>query len=161
MIYSDRYHRRMEIRIMRETDAQGAYSLMVSSLDEYYAPEVVQYFLMQWPSGQIVACDFSGRVIGYLAGARLGPGRASVSLFCVDPAYRSRGIGSMMLARFRQAAMMEGIGTIQLEVKENNASAIRFYTRNGFTVVERLERFYNDGSAGVRMISSGSSVRSN
>ena len=41
----------MEIRIMRETDANGAYSVMVSSLDEYYAPEVVQYFLMQWPAG--------------------------------------------------------------------------------------------------------------
>jgi len=155
MIYTDLHHLCMEIRIMRETDASGAYSVMVSSLDEYYAPEVVQYFLMQWPAGQIVACDFSGRIIGYLAGARLGPGRASVSLFCVDPAYRSKGIGSMMLSRFRQSAMMEGIGTIQLEVKENNASAIRFYTRNGFTVTERLERFYNDGSAGVRMVSSG------
>ena len=117
---------------MRESDAKGAYAVMLSSLDEYYAPEVVQYFLMQWPAGQIVACDFSGKVIGYLAGARLGPGRASISLFCVDPAYRSKGIGSMMLARFRQSAMMEGAGTVQLEVKEYNDAAIRFYTRNGF-----------------------------
>ena len=56
---------------------------------------------------------------------------------------------------------MEGAGTVQLEVKEYNDAAIRFYTRNGFTVFERLEHFYNDGSAGVRMVSSGSSVRSN
>ncbi len=138
---------------MREEDVAEAYSLICSSLDEYFAPEVVSYFLAQWPSGQVVACDFSGRVIGYLAGARLSNGRCSIALFCISPDYRSRGIGSMMLERFRHFATMEGMGTIQLEVKENNLAARRFYLRNGFNVTETLPSFYNDGSTGIRMVS--------
>lgn len=151
----------MEVRVMRNEDEGGAYSVILRSLDEYYAPEVVSYFLMQWPAGQIVACDFTGKIIGYLAGARLGPGRCSVSLFCIDPLYRSKGVGSMMLSRFVQSALMEGITHIQLEVKENNTSAIRFYTKNGFTASERLENFYNDGSTGIRMVHTVSTVRAN
>ncbi len=143
----------MEIRRMRETDAGDAYSLMCSSLDEYFAPEVVSYFLNQWPSGQVVACDFSGKVVGYLAGARLSSGRCSIALFCVSPDYRSRGIGTMMLERFRHFASMDGLGTVQLEVKENNLDARRFYLRNGFSVTETLPSFYNDGSTGIRMVS--------
>ncbi len=151
----------MEIRRMREEDAGEAYSLICSSLDEYFAPEVVSYFLAQWPAGQVVACDFSGRVVGYLAGARLSHGRCSIALFCVNPSYRSRGIGTMMLERFRHFASMEGFPTVQLEVKERNEAARRFYLRNGFTVTETLPAFYNDGSAGVRMVSSRPSYQVN
>ncbi len=143
----------MEIRRMRDSDAAEAYSLMCTSLDEYFAPEVVSYFLNQWPSGQVVACDPSGRLVGYLAGARLSQGRCSIALFCVSPAYRSRGIGTMMLERFRHFATMDGLNTVQLEVKERNESARRFYQRNGFTVTETLPSFYNDGSTGIRMVS--------
>lgn len=151
----------MEIRKMREGDVAEAYSLICSSLDEHFAPEVVSYFLAQWPSGQVVACDLSGHVIGYLAGARLSSGRCSIALFCIGPAYRSRGIGTMMLERFRHFATMEGMSAIQLEVKESNLAARRFYTRNGFSVTETLPAFYNDGSTGIRMVSTRPAFQAN
>ncbi|MCQ2084730.1 MAG: GNAT family N-acetyltransferase [archaeon] len=142
----------MEIRKMRQGEEPSAYSLMCSSLDEYFAPEVVSYFMMQWSSGQIVAVDLFGHIVGYLAGARLPNGRASISLFCVDSNYRGKGVGSMMLNHFRQAAMMEGISSIQLEVKDGNTFAFEFYRKRGFVPTERLEAFYNDGSSGTRMV---------
>lgn len=144
----------MEIRVMRETDGPQVYSVICESLDEYFLPETITYFRMQWPSGQIVASDFAGRIVGYLAGARLPNGRASVHLFAVSSGYRGRGIGSQLLARFRQSAAMEGYAEIQLEVKESNAAAFRFYSKRGFVPAERLESFYNDGSAGIRMVGS-------
>ncbi|MCQ2070723.1 MAG: GNAT family N-acetyltransferase [archaeon] len=141
----------MEIRVMRPGDENGAYSVMYHSLDQYFTQDVIGYFMMQWPAGQIVALDFTGRVIGYLAGARLQNRKASIHLFCVDSQYRGRGIGSSMLQRFRQAAIMEGLGTIQLEVRDTNVSAISFYRRHGFVTTENLPGFYNDGGDGIRM----------
>lgn len=143
----------MEIRKMRAEDSGGVYSLMCESLDSYFAPSVVEYFLMQWPSGQIVAADSAGTPIGYIAGSRLFDSRVSVALFCVKREYRRRGIGSAMLERFRQAAAMDGARTIQLEVRETNSEAMGFYRRRGFMPTERLENFYEDGGAGIRMVS--------
>lgn len=142
----------MEIRIMRQEDESQVYSLICSSLDEYFIPETVTYFRMQWGHGQIVATDFTGNIIGYLAGAKLPNGHASIHLFCIAEAYRRKGIGGMMLERFKQAAIMEGYSIIQLEVKEGNSSAYKFYSNKGFVPVERLSQFYNDGSSGIRMI---------
>ena len=43
---------------------------------------------------------------------------------------------------------------VQLEVKSSNLGAIRFYERRGFIRAEELPGFYNDGSDGIRMVSS-------
>ncbi|WP_235584882.1 hypothetical protein [Candidatus Methanomethylophilus sp. 1R26] len=47
---------------------------MNSSLDQYFLPSVVDYFMLQWPFGQLVAVDPLGRIVGYLAGAVSGRG---------------------------------------------------------------------------------------
>lgn len=142
----------MEIRKMRPDDARRAYALMCSSLDSYFVPSVVDYFMTQWPGGQFVAVDPFGEIVGYMAGSRLSDGRVSIALFCVKRELRGRGIGSRMFDRFRQSAMMDGARSIQLEVRETNAGAITFYSRRGFVPVERLEGFYEDGGTGIRMV---------
>ena len=144
----------VEIRLMRPGDAEAVHSLIGMSLDEYFSPEIPLYFLNQWSRGSFVAADFAGNVIGYIAGAVLSGMRASVSLFCVSPNARGRGIGSSLLAHLVNAARMEGIRTIQLEVKTVNTNAIRFYERRGFIRTEDLPAFYKDGSDGIRMVSS-------
>ena len=127
---------------------------MNSSLDQYFLPSVVDYFMLQWPFGQLVAVDPLGRIVGYLAGARLGEGRANIALFCVDSSCRGRGIGSELLERFRTEARMDGATSIQLDVRETNPAAIRFYSRRGFMPIERMEHLYDDGGTGIRMIAS-------
>lgn len=137
---------------MRHEDEAQAHSLICRSLEEYFLPETVSYFRMQWGHGQIVATDIFGRVIGYLAGAKLPNGHVSIHLFCVAEEHRGKGLGTIILERFKQAAIMEGYNVIQLEVKANNTSAYKFYSERGFVPVEKLDNFYNDGSSGIRMI---------
>ena len=72
-------------------------------------------------------------------------GRATVSLLAVDSSVRGHGAGTSLLSALRRACMMEGIGTIQLEVK--------FYKRHGFVITESLPHYYNDGGDGYRMVS--------
>ena len=40
-----------------------------------------------------------------------------------------------------------------LEVEAQNSKAIGLYTKNGFEIVHRAERYYSDGSDAIKMIS--------
>lgn len=138
---------------MTANDIEDVFAVLNLNLDDYFAPEVVEFFLAQWPEGQFVAEKVTGGIAGALCGARLGGGRASISLLAVDAASRSRGAGRMLLEALRRECMMEGIGTIQLEVRTTNLNAIEFYARHGFAISETLPRYYNDGGDGYRMVS--------
>ena len=142
------------IRKMSEKDADAVYRLMCRVLDQHFEPEVILYFMMQWPRGQYVSCDLFGNIDGFITGSRLSSGRVSVTLLGVDPRKRRTGIGSALLRSMRQAAAMEGFHTVQLEVRSDNTAVIEFYKRRGFSETERMPAYYTDGSDGLRMVSS-------
>ena len=141
------------IRQAGEWDAEKVFSIINGNLDDYFSPDVINFFRMQWPTGQFIAEDFLGNPVGAICGSRLDGGRASISLFAVSAGQRGRGIGTQLLEAFRRRCLMEGMSTIQLEVRTTNTNAIRFYERHGFVRTEHLPHFYNDGGDGYRMVS--------
>ena len=143
----------MIVRQADERDSMKVFQIMNTALDDYFAPEVVNFFQMQWPGGQFIAEDLLGNPVGALCGSRLDSGRAAISLFAVMPGYQHRGIGTQLLEAFRRRCMMEGYGTVQLEVRTTNTNAIRFYEKHGFLKTEHLRMFYSDGGDAYRMVS--------
>lgn len=141
----------MIVREYRTEDSDELYSICLSSFDEMYDPSAFYYFYSQWPAGQLVACDFTGRPVGFLSSTRIAPGTARIMLLGVRPEYRSKGIGQQLLERFRMNAFMSGIMTLTLEVRPNNTGAIRFYKRNGFMETGIIPRLYQDGGDAIRM----------
>lgn len=135
------------------SDSSEIFRLVNSNLDDYFAPEVIDFFLMQWPDGQLLATDYCGNPIGVLIGARLSGNRATISLLAVESGVRSKGIGSALIDRFRQECLMNGISMIQLEVRTTNDGAIAFYKKHGFSIIETLDDYYNDGGSAYRMSS--------
>lgn len=141
--------------IIRQTapaDAGAVLALVNNNLDDYFHPDIVDFFLMQWPTGQFIATDFLNRPLGVLVGSRLSRGRASISLLAVNSGVRSMGVGTQLLAYFRRRCMMEGYSMMQLEVRTTNASAIRFYEKQGFRISETLPNFYSNGGSAYRMV---------
>lgn len=57
---------------------------------------------------------------------------AYISLIAVRPEYQKLHIGKQLIETCLQIAESYGMQTCSLEVRKNNASAIRFYQRNGF-----------------------------
>ena len=139
------------IRHPGQCDVQKMFTVLNSNLDDYFAPDVINFFMMQWPKGQLIAVDLFGNVMGVLCGSRLDGSRASISLLAVDSRYRGHGIGSQLIEEFKRSCFMEGRSTVQLEVRTRNTRAISFYQRKGFTITEELPRFYSDGGDGYRM----------
>lgn len=139
------------IRELRKNDIPYIYNITLRSLDESYSPDIFNYFRMQWPSGQLVACDVVGIPVGYINAIREDD-KARIMMFAVSPEYRGHGVGKRLLTAFRNKALMEGVRTMTLEVRDTNGKAIRFYERNGFRPYGVKENFYNDGGSAVTMV---------
>ena len=139
------------IREYDPRDSERLYEIICSSLEESYRQEVLNYFHTQWPKGQLVACDYSGRPIGFIASSKITPSHARIMLFVVDRDHRSMGLGSKLLIQMKHIAMMCGINHISLEVRQTNMRAVNFYKRHGFVPTEVFRKYYNDGGDAVRM----------
>ncbi len=141
----------IQIREFRESDTDALYDIALSSFDEYFDKAVFNYFRTQWHSGQLVACDVTGRIVGFISSTRLEGRKVRIMLFGVLSEYRGKGIGKQLLDAFRMKAMMEGQVSMTLEVRTTNEDARRFYRKNGFFETDILKHYYRDGGDGVRM----------
>jgi ribosomal-protein-alanine N-acetyltransferase len=70
--------------------------------------------------------------------------------------YRRQGIGSQLLEQAEKWLESSGAVIIYLETAVNNTLAIRFYEKHGYKTVERLERYYADGTDAYQMVKSRS-----
>ncbi len=89
-------------------------------------------------------------IVGYIIG-RLERRVAHILSIAVREGYRRRGIGSMLLKSFIEYAIRRGALRVYLEVSDRNEVAINFYLRHGFRVVDRIRRYYPDGSDALVM----------
>jgi len=141
----------MILREYDHRDSRRLYEISCSSLDQTYDEGMFAYFHMQWPRGQIVACDYSGKPMGFISTAKIDMSHARIMMFAVDREHRSSGIGSKLLGELKRVAMMNGINRISLEVRSTNTNAIEFYRKRGFVASEILENYYTDGGDAVKM----------
>ncbi len=68
----------------------------------------------------------------------------------IDTTARGRGLGKAMLEACEQVARRRHCNRVRLEVRDDNAAAIALYERGGFTRLEPLRGYYDDGSDGWR-----------
>jgi len=71
---------------------------------------------------------------------------AHVISMWVAPSHRGTGLSSSLLDAIRKWAQTQGITVLRLGVISNNATAIKFYERYGFTRTGEQERYRNDAS---------------
>lgn len=76
---------------------------------------------------------------------------AHLLLFGVEPVYRSRGIGSQLLAWLETTAAVAGIELIFLEARATNATARAFYKARGYRELAILPRYYSGREDAVRI----------
>ncbi len=69
----------------------------------------------------------------------------------VAPEARGQGLGGRLLAACEEEARLAGAVRMRLEVRASNSSAHRLYDAAGYRVIARLESYYPDGEAALRM----------
>lgn len=72
-------------------------------------------------------------------------GSAHLTTIGVAPEHRRRGIAAQLLEQIETRLADKDIGTIMLEVRTGNTSAQELYKRAGYTIVQRINKYYSDG----------------
>lgn len=70
---------------------------------------------------------------------------AHLTTIGVAPEHRRRGVAAHLLEHIEEALRRRNVGTIMLEVRVANASAQDLYRRKGYTIVQRIGKYYNNG----------------
>ncbi len=60
----------------------------------------------------------------------------------VAPNYRRKGIASKLLKETETILKQKSIGECHLEVREDNASALKLYQNTGYQKISKLEKYY-------------------
>lgn len=81
---------------------------------------------------------------------RRGMPRARLYSLATAAAARGRGIGAALLAAAETLARERGLQTLSLEVRRDNAAAVRLYESRGYRRIAALDDYYDDGSAAWR-----------
>ncbi|NDD66025.1 MAG: ribosomal-protein-alanine N-acetyltransferase [Acidobacteria bacterium] len=81
-------------------------------------------------------------------------GVGHITAIGVAPEYRRQGLARILLKHIEQIFRERQINTIRLEVRVENIPAISLYEELGYTVVQRLPRYYSNGNDGYMMVKS-------
>ncbi len=139
------------LREFRVRDIPEIVQIVAEALHERYDSSLYQSLSQQWPEGFLVATDFADRPIGFLLGVNQVEGEARILMFAVQREHRHHGLGSLLMDRFFDRCRAKGLGRVTLEVRASNATAIRFYSRYGYSVTDLLRGYYSDGENGYQM----------
>ncbi|MFL6165958.1 MAG: ribosomal protein S18-alanine N-acetyltransferase [Ornithinibacter sp.] len=91
----------------------------------------------------VVLTDGDG-MLGY-AGLDHGGDVADVMTIAVAPGAQGRGVGGRLLDELERRARARGAASVMLEVRADNAAALRLYERAGFMLLSTRRRYYQPG----------------
>jgi len=141
------------VRLARPAEASGIANL---------SRELIEYGLRwRWTPPRVassiaapnvnvpVAC-IDGRIVGF-AIMRYGEEEAHLDLLGVLPSWRRAGVGCRLLEWLEKCAVVAGILSIALEVREGNNGAQLFYERLGYHTMGRIPGYYQGIEAALRM----------
>jgi ribosomal-protein-alanine N-acetyltransferase len=96
-----------------------------------------------------------GRVVGY-GGIWVILEDSHVTTLAVDPAFRGRGFGEVLLLALIDEAIAREAAWMTLEVRESNSVAQRLYRKYGFTTVTMRSGYYSDDNESALIMWAGS-----
>lgn len=94
-------------------------------------------------------------VIGYVVADAVpnhGQPLGHIKDLAVHPDRRRAGVGRQLLERAVCTLRSTGVGSIKLEVREQNAAAIRLYRSAGFVHRRTIPQYYDDGEDAMVML---------
>ena len=104
----------MFVRQAGGSDVPAMFRIYNSNLDDYFAPENIEFFMLQWPRGQLVAETVTGCIAGSLSSYLMEDGTASIALLAVDAPYRRMGAGKALINQLKTECWASGIKRMQL-----------------------------------------------
>ena len=87
----------------------------------------------------------AGEMVGFAFVMIKDNNSAHLTTIGVAPEHRRRRLAGSLLAHMEKALLSREVNTIMLEVRVSNVAAHDLYRRWGYSVVQRINRYYNNG----------------
>jgi len=134
------------IRRATPTDLPALLALERSAFTtDHLSPRQYRQHLVSPTAIVLVAADESGVLGTALVFFRRESDLARLYSIAVAHDARGRGVGEALLAAVEQAALRRGARRMRLEVRQDNAAAMRLYERGGYTRFAERPGYYEDG----------------
>lgn len=91
-----------------------------------------------------LVAEIGGKIAGFVVAHRDRRGQGHIITVDVLPAARRSGLGSRLMADAEARLRADGCSVVFLETAVDNAAAIAFYKRRGYTLVRTIPRYYLD-----------------
>jgi len=94
--------------------------------------------------GFTLVAETDGKIVGFVVIDRDRQGQGHVITIDVLPEARRSGLGSQLMTAAEERLRALGCSTVFLEAAVDNAAALAFYKRHGYSVVQTIPRYYLD-----------------
>jgi ribosomal-protein-alanine N-acetyltransferase len=121
---------------------------------ENYTKHTFNYLLSEPRNLSYRVITPSGEMVGFVFVLVNQDGSAHLTTIGVAPEHRRRGVAKRLLIYLESALLARSIFTIVLEVRVSNTSAQDLYRDSGYSVVQRLTKYYNNGEDCYLMVKS-------
>lgn len=129
--------------------AELSRSQIENGLPWRWKPGRVQHYIRAADSTVIVS--ESDNVLSGFSITSFSETSAHISLLAVNPVFRRQGIATSLIRWVTQSCQVAGIGSIRLEVRENNTGAIECYLDLGFRK-EGIRKGYYEGREDAQLM---------
>lgn len=121
---------------------------------ENYTKHTFNYLLNESRTLSYRAVTPTGEMVGFVFVLVNEDGSAHLTTIGVAPEHRRRKVAKRLLTRVERALRERGVLTIVLEVRVSNLSAQTVYRDVGYSVVQRLAKYYSNGEDCYLMVKS-------
>ena len=131
------------------TDLDPMMEFLKANLTESYDSRVFYKIHQKWPDGFLIVKD-SEKIRGVCCGAILPNEKLRILIIVLSMEYQGKGLGKKLLSTIIKESRNYGVKKVTLEVRKDS-DAINFYRKFGFTGVDVLPCYYQDGCDGIVM----------
>ena len=139
----------MKIKQFEEEQLEELMLFLDENINENYERIVFLNIRKRWPEGFLTVIA-DGKIVGACCGAILPNEKLRVLILVLQDDYQKKGIGKDLMNMMIEASNSFGIKKVTLEVRKDS-EAIKFYRKLGFSSVDVLPCYYQDGCDGIVM----------
>jgi ribosomal-protein-alanine acetyltransferase len=121
---------------------------------ENYTKHTFNYLLSEPRNLSYRIVTPSGEMVGFVFVLVNEDGSAHLTTIGVAPEHRRRNLAKRLLLHLEDALRARSIFTVVLEVRVSNTSAQNLYRAAGYSIVQRLAKYYNNGEDCFLMVKS-------
>ena len=121
---------------------------------EAYSRETFDYLLTAPESVSYRAVTSGGIMVGFVIGLVEPDHTGHVTTVGVAPEHRRRHLAKRLMSEVEMGFRRRNVRLVRLEVRSLNSAAQRLYEGIGYTVTQRLPKYYSNGGDGLLMLKS-------